>query len=316
VLLWPRGQTDDFDPAADVGDATCLADMPDACRTVLVDAFSPHGISAVRLDSGVIRVAAVDHRPSRSDLAPCAAAFDGRDAIELFDLRGDAAVRRLVWRGCIRMPGGTRGNDLSVGADGATIVVANCAPRGLWSWLAGLLWGAGDVRRWRHGTGACGKWDTLPTPAGAEHNPNGVALTHDAVYFSASTSGEVWRLPLVDGEVAGEPKSICVGGYPDNLSVTPDGTLLVSTHTDLGKFLRCGKSGCPSPWAVYELAPDLSAAWPVVAGDGTDLSLVSSAVRLPGGDDERFLFGSVAGHLIGLFSRPGKGTDLRFRQPR
>jgi hypothetical protein len=140
-------------------------------------------------------------------------------------------------------------------------------------------------------------------PARAAHNPNGVALTHDALYVSASTSGEVWRLPLVDGEVVGKPTSICVGGYPDNLSVTPAGNLLVAAHTALGKVLCCAKSGCPSPWAVYELTPDLATAWPVVAGDGNDFSLVSSAVRLPGTDDERFLLGSVAGHAIGAFSR-------------
>jgi hypothetical protein len=198
------------------------------------------------------------------------------------------------------MPSGTRGNDLAIAADGSTIVVANCAPH-WWSWPAGLLWGAGDVRRWGRGSAGNGAWDVVEMPARAAHNPNGVAVTPEAIYVSASTGGEVWRLPLVDGELRGEPTSIAVVGYPDNLSVTPAGTVLVATHTSLCKFLRCGKSGCPSPWAVYEISPDLAAAWPIVAGDGSRLSLVSSAVRLPG-DGHMLLLGSVAGHSVGVAS--------------
>jgi hypothetical protein len=118
TTLWPRGASDDFDAATDVGDPSCLAELPAECRPALADAFSPHGISAVGLDGGIVRVAAVDHRQAGSGPAVCAAAFDGRDAIEMFDLRGQGSDRHLVWRGCARMPWGTRGNDLAVTGDG------------------------------------------------------------------------------------------------------------------------------------------------------------------------------------------------------
>lgn len=317
TCVWPRWQGDDFKPG-DLGDSQCRNDLPPECRALLAQRFSPHGIASWRTGDGV-RVAVVNHRPKLSEApAACAAAFDGRDAVELFEFetqrvlsnqrdldhrRVDAgneakkAERVLVWRGCVQMPEGTRGNDLSFDPIDGGLVVANPAPHGAVSWLAGRVFRVGDLRRWTRDGG----WRDVP--GSKSHNPSSVVVTEKFLYFSTSSSGEVWRMPHDGTDEESEKISVCVGGLPDNLSLTSRGTLLVATHTDAGRFVRCAQSGCPSPWAVYELQPDLSQFRSIAAGDGSLLSLVSSATLLdPEGEDasDEFIFGSVTGRQIGM----------------
>jgi hypothetical protein len=303
--MWPRGAADDFE-RGDVGDDRCQKQLPDECLPILAKWFSPHGIATTVLHDGTVRVAVVNHRPDMClpKDSSCAAAFDGRDGIELLDLRGGADGRRLAWRGCVRMPSGTHGNDLALLPDG-TLIVANCTPHGLWSFLAGGFFPVGNLQRWPSRHDGQGSWETLP---GSEsHNPNGVLVTGDAVFFSATTSGELVRLPLEPSASNVGRTSICIGGYPDNLSLTPRGTILIATHTSLSRLIMCARGGCGSPWAVYEIKQDLSQYRPVAASDGSEISLVSSAVLSPYDDPDaldRFVVGSILGERLGTFTAP------------
>jgi hypothetical protein len=300
TILWPHAPDNDYDLNSPlIGDRDCRDELGTECRPFLSAGFSPHGLSTARLPDGTLRVAVVDHRLKDTRIATCAHAFDGRDAIELFDLGTKDGAPSLTWRGCVRMEKGTRGNDVGLAPDGGTIVVANFNAH-FWSLPLGLFAQSGDLRRWRPGVG----WDTLVSEFA--HNPNGVVVTADAIYVSASTSGMVWKLSR-DGRPL---KHVCVGGYPDNLNLTSNNTLLVATHTKLSRFMRCGRSGCPSPWAVYELSPDLSQFQPITASDGTDVSLVSSAVIVPSRNDSdpgSVYFGSIAGDHIGMMTLPRHG---------
>lgn len=302
TTLWPHAPANDYDLSdPPVGDPDCRNELPQECQPFLSAGFSPHGLSTAKLPGETLRVAVVDHRLKNDSIRSCARAFDGRDAIELFDLRMKDGAPSLTWRGCVRMEKGTRGNDVGLAPDGSTIVVANFKPHA-WSLPLGLFAQSGDLRRWRPRVG----WDTLVSEFA--HNPNGVLVTADAIYVSASTSGMVWKLSR-DGRPL---KHVCVGGYPDNLNLTSNNTLLVATHTDLSRFIRCGRSGCPSPWAVYELSPDLSRFQPIAASDGTDVSLVSSAAIAPAQNDSHpasVYFGSIAGDHIGMMMLPQYGLS-------
>src|SRR5512139_597774 len=212
--LWPTGELGrDVSTSAPIGDPGCT--QPPAA-----EAFAPHGITAAPADTpGVTRIAVVGHGV--------------REAVELFDLTGAGAQAVLAWRGCVPLPPHTVGNDVSVAADGE-IIVSNYMPamngwKGLYYTIKGGL-GAntGDVMAWRRNQG----WRHLPGTAAP--SPNGVLIAPDQahVFYAETGSGKVSRVPRAGAAAGQVPQQVSVGGNPDNLAISPRGTILVATHTD------------------------------------------------------------------------------------
>ena len=285
--LWPSGDAAD-DVGVDAGhppagDSGCV--LPPA-----PDVFGPHGVtSAATETAGVIRIAVVGH--------------GGRQAIELFDLTGTAQSVRLTWRGCVPLPPNTRGNDVSLAPDGE-IIVSNYMPtmEGLWGLYftlkGGLGYNTGDVMAWRAGQG----WRHISGTAAP--TPNGVLASRDgaSVFYAETGSGRVSRVSRTGVTPDQHPESVTIGGNPDNLSLSPRGTILVTTHTDGGAFLACafGRLPCRTGWSIFEIDPVSLRATQLLHHDGTAVGAVASTAE----HDGRFYFGSVFDDRIGVWQRP------------
>jgi hypothetical protein len=274
--LWPA---DGAVRAPLLGDPACTAPPPD-------DAFAPHGITSRPTESpGTIRVAVVHHRV--------------RESIELFDLEGTGTTARLVWRGCVPLPAGTRGNDVALAPDGE-IVASNWVPSleglsGIWSLAKGGAGGTtGDVMAWRAGRG----WRHLPGTTAA--HPNGVAVSPDGatVYYAEAGASRVVAVPRDGAATDGARRQGAVPGSPDNLAWSPRGTLLVGTHTAGAKPVLCmlGRTPCRASWSLVEVDPATLAARETFHHDGTVVGAVASATEIDGCT----YFGSVFDDRIGV----------------
>ena len=278
--LWPReGENDAGDPAT-LGEC---ADPPAF--------FAPHGIDAgVRRADGSVPLAVVNHGE--------------RESIELFDLAGRGATARLRWRGCVRLPEDTIGNDVALAPDGS-LFVTNYQPvsgglHGFSYTVRGALgFATGDVLSWRSGVG----WQQLPGTRGA--HPNGIALSPDGgrVFFAEMDAGAVRESPT-DVALAEQNESgaITIGGRPDNLSWSTQGSLLSAVHLAGPSVLAClwGRLPCRTPWALIEIEPDLSSAVELLRHDGEAVGAVSSAVEVAG----RFYLGAIRDDRIGVWEPP------------
>ena len=279
--LWPRGGGDASvgEPA---GEPSCVTPPPAA-------AFSPHGLTATAPDAGgVVRVAVVAHRV--------------REAVELFDLAGAGEAATLTWRGCVPVPPDTAGNDVALSSDGL-IVVSNCQPtlqggRGFYYMLKGGLGGTtGDVMVWRRGHG----WQHIPGTAAAI--PNGVLVSADGatVFYAETGTGRVRRVPRAGLSPGREAESVTIGGNPDNLALTAQGTILAATHTDGAAGLLCafGRLPCHTGWSIFDIDPVTLRATLLLHHDGSAVGAVASATHADG----RFYFGSVFDDRIGVWQR-------------
>jgi hypothetical protein len=275
--LWPAGR--ELAPDGR-GAASCTAPPAD-------EEFAPHGIhTGAPGRDGSVPLAVVNH--------------GGRESIELFDLEGRGDEARLRWRGCVPMPPGTAGNDVSVGASGA-LAVSNYQPtlhgwRGTWHMLrGGLGFVTGDVRVWSSETG----WRTLEGSRAA--NPNGVLWSADGsgVLFAETNAGAI-RFAVARAGGDDPPEAIEVGGRPDNLARSPRGSVLVVTHLTGVGFLACnfGRRPCRTAWALIEVEPDLSSATELLRHDGEALGAAASAAEVAG----RFYIGAVFDDRIGVWN--------------
>ncbi len=284
--LWPTGAAADNGVDAThpaIGDPHCVE--PPAAAV-----FAPHGITSAPADApGVARIAVVGH--------------GGRQAIELFDLTGTGDGARLAWRGCVPLPPHIVANDVSLAADGE-IVTSNYMPSmdGLWSVYytvkSGLGSNTGDVIAWRRGSG----WRHVGGTAAP--SPNGVLVSPDgqSIFYAETGSGRVARVPRAGLSSGQSPAAVTIGGNPDNLWLTPRGTILAATHTDGAALLLCafGWLPCRTGWSIFEIDPITLQATPVLHHDGTAVGAVASAAEVDG----RFFFGAVFDDRIGVWRKP------------
>ena len=278
--LWPREGQDAADEPATLGE--CM--HPPAF-------FAPHGIDAgTRRADGSVPLAVVNHGE--------------RESVELFDLTGRGAAAQLRWRGCVRLPEDTTGNDVALATDGS-LFVTNYQPvsGGLHGFTytvrGGLGFATGDVLVWRPDEG----WQRLPGTRGA--HPNGITLAPDGgrVFFAEMNAGAVRESPT-DTDLAeqNEAGAITIGGRPDNLSWSPQGSLLSAVHLAGPGVLACrwGRLPCRTAWALIEIEPDLSSAVELLRHDGEAVGGVSSAVEVAG----RFYLGAIRDDRIGVWEPP------------
>jgi glucose/arabinose dehydrogenase len=88
--------------------------------------------------------------------------------------------------------------------------------------------GVGDVEGLR---------DPVATWSPDQASPSGVAVADDAVYLAALRGQRLWRVPIADGRVAGEPEAYLTGelGRLRHVEVAPDGSLwLLTSNTFRG----------------------------------------------------------------------------------
>lgn len=268
--LWPTGREGEFAPTAGVGAPDCRA--PDAAT------FAPHGIFATT--GG--RLYVVNH--------------GGRESVEIFSLTGSAGGTRAAWNGCIELPAGTSGNDVTVANDGEVIVSNYMSSMdSLWANLrVGLGLPTGDILGWLPDSG----WRHLPgTEASA---PNGVAVSPDGrnLFFVETGGQQLVRLRRSDG---GARVEVAIDGALDNLSWTRRGNLLVASHDSVSAFLGCVTAGtCRAPWSIWEIDPDTLAVRRIFQHDGSLVGAVASAAEV----GDQIYLGAVFGDRIGVWQRP------------
>lgn len=273
--IWPLGAPTDARTDPSLGDPSCAGSPTPG-------AFYPHGIVATpRGETSLLYVVA--H----------AGPTGGREAVEVFEISGRGKKAVATWKACIPTPGHVLGNDAAVAPDGE-IIVSNYQPTGSeWHAVRSVLFRqiTGDVMAWKPGRG----WRRLE--GSAARQPNGVAVSPDGknVFYSETGSGRVFRIPR-EGE--GESIFVQAGGNPDNLSWTPRGTLLVTTHTGGAAFLLCanGRLPCRTSWEVHEINSEKMTERLVLSHRGDLLGAVSSALEL----GDRMYLGSVFSDRIGV----------------
>lgn len=281
--LWPTGERHrDSGGSALTGDAGCMT-APDP------QAFAPHGLTSAPGDrAGITRVAVVAHGQ--------------REAVELFDLTGSGETATLSWTGCVPLPPDTVGNDVSFAPDGE-IIVSNYMPamagwHGLYYTLkGGVGLNTGDVMAWSRGRG----WRHLPGTTAP--SPNGVLVSPDGaeIFYAETGSGQVSRVPRAGASGNRSAEYVAIGGNPDNLSLSPRGTILAATHTDGAAFLLCafGRTPCRTGWSIFEIDPATLRSTLLLHHDGRIVGGVASAAEYDG----RIYLGAVFDDRIGVWKR-------------
>jgi len=280
--LWPAAEDQaggdrsaDIDPDLSLGASDCTG--PPAKM-----AFYPHGLTS-RTEDGVPRIYVAAH----------AGKAGGREAIEIFELRGRGASASLVWRACIPTHPSFQANDIAIGPDGA-VVVSNYQPDGsMLHMFEAMVLGrdTGNIMRWTPELG----WRRVEGTAAAL--PNGVAVSPQTrmIFYTETATGKIHRIPADGGRATID---VSIVGNPDNLTWTPRGTLLVATHTGGPAFLLCalGRKPCTTSWEVDELDPRTMALQTVFVHDGKTIGAVATALQVEG----RIYLSSVFDDRIGV----------------
>lgn len=278
--VWPtEAVTDEADP--DLGDPICRT--PPGHGT-----FYPHGLTSVT--RGARTVAYVIAHQGESG---------GREAVELFEVKGQGEAVYLSWVGCIPLAPRTTGNDIAVAPDGE-VIVSNYQPSAsLWHTIKANAFGmvTGDIQAWTRERG----WRTLPRTKASQ--PNGVAISPDGstIFYSETGTGRVYR---VSRRGSGMRASVDVGGHPDGLAWSGRGTLLSDTHTGGPALLYClfGRSPCRTSWEVHEIEPATMSATLYLAHDGDTVGAASAP--LVAGD--HLYLGSIYDDRIGVAPLPSR----------
>ena len=278
--IWPREAREDEMEVSWQQPSTRSSGAPSCPGPPDPEAFYPHGVTVAGSDPEFLYVVA--H----------AGESGGREAVEIFAIGTEDSQTSLRWSGCIPMPKGTAANDVAVLPD-ASVIVSNYAPElSVRYMLAATVFGqaTGNIMLWRESDG----WKVIDNTTA--RLANGVAVSPDGqtLFYAETMTGELHRLRL---DATGGKISVDIGGNPDNLTWTRNGSLLIATHTDGVAFMPCafGRQPCRSGWAVYEIDPVTLAARPVLEHDGEDLGAVATALEVNG----RIYLGAVFDDRVG-----------------
>ncbi len=184
-----------------------------------------------------------------------------RIAIEAYELQQHHGEVRLTWQGCAPLPAPLRPNDVAPLPDGGFLVtiIGDARHFGPADGLQRLLSGevTGDVLR----ADAAGHYRHLPGTAAP--TPNGIVVDASGTraWFAAWTGHRVMAYDLRTETIT---RRIPLGFAPDNLSLTPRGTVLAAGVPDVSFAPACLGAGgaaaaCRSPFSVAELDPTLPA---------------------------------------------------------
>ncbi len=278
------------------GDEDCTRQLQEAAG------FRPHGIDLVKRD-GELRLLVVNHHFEHKETRR-------QERIDLFEVFLSDEEPSLKWRGCVLLPGNTRGNDVAALPDGEGFVVTNMG-RSAWTAVrAAFGLDTGEVWAWGSDRWNCdpaeaaapGGWCKVP---GTESSlPNGVAISLDGhLYFSAYMDRRVFRI-AGDG---GQPlSSEVLTMTPDNLTWARDGRLLAAGSTvHPFRLWPCRKnleSGyCGAPFQVLSLDPADLKTCVVLSHDGKS-AMGFPSVALDVGD--ALYLGTATGDRIARVEKP------------
>jgi hypothetical protein len=255
-------------PSEGWGDPSCPSAPPK---------LSPHGLSLGTRPDGKLALLVVNH---------------GREAVEFFEVSHTATVPQLTWRGCVMAPDPLFMNDVVALPDGG-FVATHMFPRGREksSGLKALLGGnTGYVIEWHAG-------QELHKVAGSDSvMPNGIEASSDgkSLYVAAYLENEVFMFSRREGKITARTAL----KRPDNLSWSPDGTLLAASHdATLSEMLECHgieHGACGAGFSIVAIDPKTLATRTLYRNEGPPMGAATSAIRA--GDE--LIIGSNAGDRI------------------
>lgn len=133
--------------------------------------------------------------------------------------------------------------------------------------------------------------------------PNGVVLSADGatVLYADNGRRQVAWLPRAGLEPSARPSAVAVGGPPDNVTLTPRGTLLTVVATLSGDFpYLCGLTGsCRIGWSLIEVDPARGTAERILDRDGSLIGSATSALEVHG----RIFIGTMEDDRLGVLRR-------------
>ena len=235
-----------------------------ACPGAPGDKFSPHGLALARRPDGALQLLVVNH--------------GGRESIELFEVSDSGTAPSLAWRGCAISPADSFLNDVAALPDGG-FVTTHMFPKkgGLLPMLKGVLGlSTGWVLEWHAGSG----WRKVPGSDGAM--PNGIEASPDGdtLYVDMYLNDEVRKISRKTGETLATVEI----ASPDNVLWSPDGSLLVASHSaPLNEMLACGKierGACPFHFSIVQLDPDTLGSYALYENVGPPMGAGTAALRI------------------------------------
>jgi hypothetical protein len=239
------------------GDGSCSAPDPKS---------GFHGFDRWTGADGRVRIVVVNHGT--------------RSSVERFRLDRDEARESLAWEGCVSVPAGIELNDVTaLGEAGFVVTVMGesrhfGSPEGFEFLLSGQ--DTGHLASWSAERG----WETLAGTHAAF--PNGIVASPDGrtLWFAAWTGRQVLKYDRGAAAIVGR---VALAFLPDNLSWTPQGTILVAGIPDAAGLRACVKSGaasCDDAWVVSEIDPESMTARTLASGPTGQLGGASVAVRV------------------------------------
>lgn len=274
TVVYPPDTAESPGPGAGWGDPTCPGPPSEG--------FAAHGIHLSQGHTGVLTLLVVNHT--------------GREAIEWFELDVDGGDYRAAWRGCVVVDEPYWVNDVAM-LPGGGLVASHMMPRE----IAATLFDrppndrveSGFNIEWQPGRG----WQKIAGTEGAL--PNGVQVSADGavLYSNHYLSNQVVAYRRSNGERLWVAS---VEGAPDNMSIAPDGRLLVATHLASLRSIRdeCmlkPASYCGLPFAVFSIDAETGDAEKIFQSEGPPFGGSTVAVQ----SGEAIFLGSFAGNRIG-----------------
>jgi hypothetical protein len=277
-LYAPGALQDLVDPAEAWGDPACPGPP---------EGFAAHGIHLSTHLSGSHTLLVVNHT--------------SREAIEWFEITDDDGVFAAAWRGCAVIDEELWINDIAMLPDGG-FVASHMMPReiseALFDRPPNDRVETGSVVEWQLDRG----WEKVPGTEGAL--PNGIQLSADGtiiysnhylanqtVAIERKTGKRLWTAPVT--------------GAPDNMSITPDGKLLIATHLITLRSIRddCmlkNEDYCGLGFTLHYLDP--SDGTPSTIFEASGAPFGGSTVAVQTGDS--IYMGAFAGNRIGRIHAP------------
>lgn len=241
--------------------------------------FGSHGIHLSKRADGRVELLVVNH--------------DQRESIEAIEIRSSAHGYRAIWHGCVTYARGIFNDVASSGDGGFVAVVMMTTTDSARSDLLDFITSGSDtgyVLEWHPEKGLRRLPNTsVPMPAGVQ-----LSLDGRYIYYT-SWSGKGIRMYDRSREVVVKARNLSF--YPDNISIGPDGTLLVAGIDDLNEFRPCFFSRpalCREASTVAAVTPATLAPKTVLHLRPGFISGASVAVQI----NQHFYIGSALGDRI------------------
>lgn len=206
-----------------------------SCPTPPRDEFNAHGIDLVRREDGRLALLVVQHF--------------GREAIELFEVKGMGNQWQLAWKGCVLAPADASLNEV-VGLPNGDFFTTKMAS----------VSGASDFteKMPTEPTGNAFAWSAATGYRKIEGTDgimvNGIAASADGktLYVNVTMQNEIRKVDVATGRIlASAPVKM-----PDNVTWAPDGRrlLVASLHgfetTNFSVCIDVQQGACPIPFAI------------------------------------------------------------------